>query len=351
MNFDLINFFIERAPECYRDIARIHETFPFELLLADSAFTASPLVKARLHVPVVAIGVIPLAETSADLAPYGSALPPALDEAQRTQYAQMRAHAIEAGLKPAVEAFSNVLTAHGLSPTQDLYLDVLIRQADLYLQIGAPGFEYERPDLWANVRFVGALLPYAVQQQEQRPWHDERLTQYRRVVLVTQGTAERNPQKLLEPALTAFQGDPDTLVIATTGGHGTAELRAKFSEPNFMIEDYLPFQGVMAHADVYVSNGGYGGVLLALQHRLPLVVAGLYELKNEICARVGYFHLGQDLKTETPTPEAVREAVAQVLADPTYAQNVARLADEFATIDSLRLSAGCVAEVLTAVPA
>jgi UDP:flavonoid glycosyltransferase YjiC (YdhE family) len=122
-------------------------------------------------------------------------------------------------------------------------------------------------------------------------------------------------------------------VIVTTGGSGTEELRRRFPESNFRIEDFIPFNEVMPHCDVYVSNGGYGGVLLGIQNELPMVVAGMHEGKNEICARVEYFKLGINLNTETPTPEQIRNAVNKVMANQEYAENVKELAEEFGHYD------------------
>ncbi len=56
----------------------------------------------------------------------------------------------------------------------------------------------------------------------------------------------------------------------------------------------------MPYADVYVTNGGMGGVTLSIQNNLPMVTAGVHEAKNEICARVGYFNLGMNLKPRDP---------------------------------------------------
>jgi UDP:flavonoid glycosyltransferase YjiC (YdhE family) len=60
-----------------------------------------------------------------------------------------------------------------------------------------------------------------------------------------------------------------------------------------------------------------------------MVTAGINEGKNEICARIGYFKLGIDLKTEKPTPEKIKAAVNEVLSNPLYKQNVEKLRDEF----------------------
>jgi UDP:flavonoid glycosyltransferase YjiC (YdhE family) len=102
----------------------------------------------------------------------------------------------------------------------------------------------------------------------------------------------------------------------------------------------------MPYADVYVTNGGYGGVMLGITHQLPIVAAGVHEAKNEITARVGYFKVGIDLKTERPTPGRVRKSVAEVLTDPVYRQNVTRLSEELAQYNANALCAKYFAEVL-----
>jgi UDP:flavonoid glycosyltransferase YjiC (YdhE family) len=93
----------------------------------------------------------------------------------------------------------------------------------------------------------------------------------------------------------------------------------------------------MPLADVYVTNGGYGGVMLAINHGLPMVLAGLHEGKNEITARAGYFGLGVNLNTEKPTVQQLKQGVDKVLKGEEYRNNVVRLAEEFATYDTYQL--------------
>jgi UDP:flavonoid glycosyltransferase YjiC (YdhE family) len=102
----------------------------------------------------------------------------------------------------------------------------------------------------------------------------------------------------------------------------------------------------MPYANVYLTNGGYGGVMLAIENRLPMVVAGVHEGKNEINARIGYFNLGINLKTETPKPEQLKKAVEEVLSDETYKTNVVRLSKEFREYDPYELCAEYVDELL-----
>lgn len=46
--------------------------------------------------------------------------------------------------------------------------------------------------------------------------------------------------------------------------------------------------------------------MLALQHRLPMVVAGVKEGKNDINARLDYNGLAVDLRTEKPSARRIR---------------------------------------------
>ena len=130
--------------------------------------------------------------------------------------------------------------------------------------------------------------------------------------MVTQGTVEKDVEKLLVPTLEAFK-NTDTLVVCTTGGSKTKELKERFPHSNIIIEDFIPFDSIMPYAKVYVTNGGYGGVMLGIENKLPMVVAGVHEGKNEICARVGYFKLGINLKTEKPTITQIKKAVEKVI--------------------------------------
>lgn len=328
LKFDIINAFILRAPEYYADIKELYKEFDFELLIADCAFTGIPFVKELMKIPVAAIGVFPLSETSGDLPPSGLGLTPARTFGGKVWQAILRKFADRVIFREPNRVLYAVLDQHKIPHNRESLFDMIIRKSDLLLQIGTPGFEYYRSDLGENIRFVGALLPYTGGTARDR-WYDERLREYKKIVLVTQGTVEKDVTKILVPTLEAFK-DTDTLVIATTGGSGTQQLRESYPQKNLIIEDFIPFADVMPYVTAYVTNGGYGGTMLGIMNKLPLVVAGVHEGKNEICARVGYFKLGINLKTERPRPRQIHDAISRIIADERYKRNVKDLASEFA---------------------
>ena len=342
LNYDMQNFFIRRSTEYYDDIRQLRKAFPFDLMIADVAFSGIPFVKEKLRIPVISIGVFPLVETSRDLAPTGLGMTPASGFFGRRKQDFLRFFSDKVLFRKSNELMRSIFADYGIDSGGSNVFDVLVRKSSLVLQIGTPGFEYKRSDLGKNIRYIGPLLPF----NKQRPtkWFDERINLYKNIVLVTQGTVEKDPSKIIEPVLKAFRNSGH-LVIATTGGSKTAELKAAYPDNNFIIEDFIPFNEVMPYADVYVTNGGYGGVMLAIDNKLPMVVAGVHEGKNEIAARIGYFGLGINLKTETPDMEMIRKAVGNVLNDPSYKENVAKLGAEFSEYRSYELIASYVDEL------
>lgn len=342
LKFDLIEFFIKRAPHFYADVKAIHEQFPFEVLVADNCFTAIPFVKEKMHIPVVSIGVIPIAETSKDLAPMGLGMTPSTSVIGRLKQAVLRYITDNILLREPLKLLDRLLAEEGLERDGNLF-DTGYRKSTVVLQSGTPSFEYKRSDLNPKIHFIGPLLPAI--SKAQTPWHHEKIAQYKKVILVTQGTAEPDVEKLIVPTLEAFK-DSDRLVVVTTAGNKTAELRQRYPHQNIIIEDFIPFSDIMPHADVYVTNGGYGGVMLSIQNGLPMVAAGINEGKNEICARIGYFKLGVNLKTETPKPELLKTAVEAVLADKSYKAAVKILAAEFRQYHPAQLCEAHIAQLL-----
>jgi UDP:flavonoid glycosyltransferase YjiC (YdhE family) len=99
---------------------------------------------------------------------------------------------------------------------------------------------------------------------------------------------------------------------------------------NARIAPFIPFGALLPHVDVMITNGGFGGVQLALAHGIPLVVAGATEEKPEIAARVAWSGAGINLQTKTPTPGQLRAAVREVQANPRYRHNAQLIQSDYA---------------------
>ena len=99
-------------------------------------------------------------------------------------------------------------------------------------------------------------------------------------------------------------------------------------------EPFIPFDNLLPHVNVMVTNGGYGGTQMALAHGIPLVVAGETEDKMEVAARVEWSGAGINLRKQRPSPGEVRDAVKEVLVNPVYRENARRIQSDFAKYDA-----------------
>jgi UDP:flavonoid glycosyltransferase YjiC (YdhE family) len=154
-------------------------------------------------------------------------------------------------------------------------------------------------------------------------WWDEVATRQRPVVLATQGTFETDPGQLIGPTLVGLAGE-DLLVIVA--GVRSAEALGPGGIPgNARIAPFIPFGLAMPQVDLFVTNGGFGGVHYALAHGVPLAIGA---------SRVARVGAGINLKTARPPAAQVRDAVRMALQDPRYRQAARRLQAELAQHDA-----------------
>jgi UDP:flavonoid glycosyltransferase YjiC (YdhE family) len=223
--------------------------------------------------------------------------------------------------------YNAMLATRGLAPLEGSLLDIPYRSPDVLFQSGVAGFAYPRRDPNPKVKFVGALLPYkaAITGTFSQA---EKLDRYEQVILISQGTVDnKEPGKLIVPALEALK-DTGALLVVTTSFSRTEELRNAYPQDNIIIEDFVDFDFILDHTDLFICNGGYGSILLSLSKGVPVLVAGIREGKNDINAHVAYFGVGIDLRTENPKPGDIQRAAKQILSETRWRQTVARLRDE-----------------------
>jgi UDP:flavonoid glycosyltransferase YjiC (YdhE family) len=219
----------------------------------------------------------------------------------------------------------------GVRPLPRNLFESAIELADACMQLSVPGFEFPRV-LPPSVRFIGAL-PIVPNQAPLPPWAPE-LEGRRKVVLVTQGrVANHDFGLLVAPTLAALADESDLFVVVTTGGRPVEAIPGPIPA-NARLASYLPFEWLLPKVDVLVTNAGYGGVNQAMSFGIPLVAAGLTEDKADVSVRVARSGVGINLATNTPTPAALRNAVRTVLDTENHRFHAARMADEFAAIDT-----------------
>jgi UDP:flavonoid glycosyltransferase YjiC (YdhE family) len=120
-------------------------------------------------------------------------------------------------------------------------------------------------------------------------------------------------------------------VVATVGGNlDPHELGPQ--PDNVRVERYLPQSEVLPSCSAVVSHAGSGTVLAALAHGLPSALLPMGADQPQNAARCEELGAARVLDAVTATPETVRDAVADVLSNPTYRSAAERIADEIAAL-------------------
>lgn len=358
IGFDGEKIFASNISNFFEDIRELHGDFPFDVAVVDSSMFIQRLVSRLMQTPVVTFVAIPNMESDPMVPPLFFGFKPPRNLAEKTAQAAAGLLSDKVILRPASQSYRRQHAVYGQEvPRRGRLTDEPYRCAAAVIQTGPESLDFPRRHVNPKVHYVGALLPYRVPEAvrpgtegarpaeaaEAAPGEDgEWSRSYPATMVVTQGTVDNIDQgKLIVPALEAVK-DMDALVIVATGGRGTEELKARYPQPNIIVRDYVDFAKVFEFTDVFISNGGFGGVQLSLSKGVPLVVSGINEGKSDVNARVEYAGVGISLRTEAPRPCDIARAVAVVLGDPAWKRRAAQMREQFDLADPAEAAAAVV---------
>ncbi|MFS0701459.1 nucleotide disphospho-sugar-binding domain-containing protein [Cellulomonas sp. 179-A 4D5 NHS] len=333
---NLEDLFLGTAPAQCDDLVAEHAREPWDLLAGDPMALGTRFAAEHLGTPWATVSPIAYWPPGRGIPPTGLGLTPAHGVPGRVRDAVLGA-AAGAGTALLTRAYQRTRRDAGLAPDRETFATMWF-SPQLVVAAGVPGLDYPRGDLPAHVWFVGDLTDdgRAPGPSALPAWWEDVLRATVPVVHVTQGTANVDPHDLILPTLDAL-ADEDVLVVVGLG-HRTDPLPGPLPA-NARVAPMVPYPHLLPRTSLMVTNGGYGGVLQALRHDVPLVVAGGDLDKPEIAARVGWHGAGVDLRTGTPRAGAVRDACRRVLGDPRYAATAARLGDELRAAGGARAAA------------
>ena len=318
---NVIDCFIGTAPAQVADLTAEWEHEPWDVLAADEMSLGAVLFSERNRMPWATVAVLPLNLPGPAGPPSGMGLRPGANPVTKARDAALRG-LVPLVSRPLVAAIGDAERAVGLQPSGRT-MDRLVFSPTLIAASGSGLLDYGRTDRPTHLHFVGEL---AEQTAPSNPadlpsWWDE--LDGRRIVLVTQGTANIDPEDLVRPSVTAL-ADRDMLVVATTGVRGRDTF--PFAVPsNARVTGFAPFGALLPRVELAITNGGWGSTLASLARGVPLVVAGGDLDKPEVASRVAWSGAGVNLRTGTPTASAVAAAVDRVLGESSFRDAAARV--------------------------
>jgi MGT family glycosyltransferase len=188
-------------------------------------------------------------------------------------------------------------------------------EGDLTLLADVPEF-CPTTGLPDSVRYVGPIMWNAPMPDP--PWL-EKLDPDRRTVYVSMGSSGK--KEFFEMCRVAFAGT-DYQVLMTTG---EISLSAGQEPENFFITDFAPGAALMKRADVVICHGGNGTIYQAFCEGTPVIGIPTHidqQLQLQLCER---WRVGIKLREKTVSPDIIRRAVEEIIANPSYRENAERI--------------------------
>ena len=346
--FDIEHIFIRPGEGQYAGLQQLLHSEPVDAVIVDPLFAGGVLLgelPADRRPPIVVGGVVPLALAGPGIAPYGLGVRPMSGPIGAIRN-QILAAVNARVLRPAEEAGTAIMQRiHGRAGSGPI-MDWLTR-ADAVIQLTVPSFEYPRPEPATRLAFTG-MISTSSSLEHPRPawWHE--LDGSRPVVHVTQGTiANDDLTELIIPTMRAL-ADQEVLVVVATGGRPVSGLGPL--PDNARAAEFLPYSELFERTDVFVTNGGYGGVQFALAHGVPVVVAPGKEDKIEVAARITWSGTGVNVRRQRPSESRLRHGVRRVLTDSRFRTAASTVAAEMAAASGASGFAAVVDDVVAGWP-
>ena len=327
--------FVGHAADRVADLRQILAENDVDAMLCDGLMVGVGLAGELDRVPWATFGDGPLPYEEPDTPPFGPGLQPMRGPIGRLRNAAVRKVARTFIFADANRVYRNTRADLGL-PATDRFVLAEMTSPYLHLQGCTPGFEYPLAALPGHFHWVGALRPDPPVDWTPPPWWAEITDAQRPVVVVSQGSIRPDLTELVVPTVTALAGQ-DVLVVVTTGQGDPDRLGEHFPDglpANVRVVRFIPYDLLLEHTDVFVTNGGYTGVTLALAHGVPLVQAGTTEEKAEIAARIRWSGVGVAIGTTRPSADAVRRGVLDVLEPNEFRAAASRVQAEMAAHDA-----------------
>jgi UDP:flavonoid glycosyltransferase YjiC (YdhE family) len=219
----------------------------------------------------------------------------------------------------------------------------------------------------ATTHFIGPLAGSTATEWQDPPewWAEitETITETKNpnpshiVIVLTQGTLVTDPSTLIVPVLEALIGSSDHfgvdvyLVVATPCADqvrpDAEQMPGNTGRVRLHISSWVPYDVLLPHCSLLITNGGYGGVMQALEHGVPLICAGTVADHADVGARVAWAKAGLNLQTDAPLGEQIREAVVEVLDNKSYKDNATRVGAQLKSLGGARRAADLLEELVS----
>ena len=165
-----------------------------------------------------------------------------------------------------------------------------------------------------------------------------------KLVYISMGTVNNDMLPLYQACIEAVKGT-HWQVILSVGDQVDAGKLQKLSE-NVFVHSTVDQIAVLEKADAFLTHCGMNSASEGLYFGVPLVMLPQTSEQGGVAARVE--QLGAGLRLKKTTPEAIRGTLETVMNDPSYRNNVKKIAESFRASGGAKAAADCIEDCLRA---
>ena len=165
-----------------------------------------------------------------------------------------------------------------------------------------------------------------------------------KLVYISMGTVNNDMLPLYQVCIEAVKGT-HWQVILSVGDQVDAGKLQKLSE-NVFVHSTVDQIAVLEKADAFLTHCGMNSASEGLYFGVPLVMLPQTSEQGGVAARVE--QLGAGLRLKKTTPEAIRGTLETVMNDPSYRDNVKKIAESFRASGGAKAAADCIEDCLRA---
>ena len=165
-----------------------------------------------------------------------------------------------------------------------------------------------------------------------------------KLVYISMGTVNNDMLPLYQACIEAVK-DTHWQVILSVGDQVDAGKLQKLSE-NVFVHSTVDQIAVLEKADAFLTHCGMNSASEGLYFGVPLVMLPQTSEQGGVAARVE--QLGAGLRLKKTTPEVIRGTLETVMNDPSYRDNVKKIAESFRASGGAKAAADCIEDCLRA---
>jgi MGT family glycosyltransferase len=164
------------------------------------------------------------------------------------------------------------------------------------------------------------------------------------LLYISLGTVFGDNPDFFKTCFEAFGGtkaSPTLTVIVSTGKLLKAETLGSIPD-NFIVRSFVTQLEVLRHADVFITHGGMNSASEGLAYGVPLIMAPQAADQFFVTRRVVEMGAGRMLPQRNLTPNDLRQAVRETLADDAMRRQCEAIADSFRKAGGHRRAADAI---------